>query len=305
MTEQEDVEREEGERVSHPEKRAKISGGENFLNTSLPFSSNYLPPPFICFLCIRLILPTLFPSSCLMLNPASALLVFQKYLFLFVASFFPINATLNLLHHNPHPPFPVSVPSIALCGSKLREVFNPAFERSAREKRRRGTAILSLFFQLCRSSAALTHPLQSCSFLLFSSPFFFSLICLGFLFFFFFFLACGIALALPGTGRRVKYPSPVYFWGENSPSASPVFIALFLHRILHFSPLLLFNLSVSHPSPCLSHGRACVLKVMLRGDFQGCKTVVIKDLYSLDSAVCRLVCTICTSSNYLCCRWSK
>lgn len=102
-----------------------------------------------------------------------------------MASSFPINSTLNPLHHNPRssPPIPLSVPSFALCGSQLREVFNPAFERSAREKRGRGTAILSLFFQPRRSSAALTHPLQSCSFLLFSSPFFFPLICLGSLFF--------------------------------------------------------------------------------------------------------------------------
>lgn len=55
-SEQEDMEREERERVSHPEKRAKISTGENFLNIPPPFSSNYLPPLFICFLCICLIL---------------------------------------------------------------------------------------------------------------------------------------------------------------------------------------------------------------------------------------------------------
>lgn len=42
--EQEDMEREEGERLSHPEKRAKISAGESFINTPLPFSSNDSPP---------------------------------------------------------------------------------------------------------------------------------------------------------------------------------------------------------------------------------------------------------------------
>lgn len=170
-----------------------------------------------------------------MLSPVSSLVLFKKSFYSFCRFLLPNQFHLKPAPSQPplSPLLPLSVPSFALCGSQLREVFNPAFERSAGEKRGRGTAILSLFSRLCSSSAALTHPLQSCSFLLFSSPFFFpSSVWVPF---FFLFLACGIALALPGTGRRVKYPSPVNFRGENSPSASPVFIALCLRPILDFS----------------------------------------------------------------------
>ena len=50
---------EEGERVSHPEKRARISMGENFFvhASSLATCHSHFPL-VICFLCISLILPT-------------------------------------------------------------------------------------------------------------------------------------------------------------------------------------------------------------------------------------------------------
>lgn len=48
--EQEDTEREEGDVVSHPEKRAKFSTGKNFMSMALPFSSNYLFSLLVCFL---------------------------------------------------------------------------------------------------------------------------------------------------------------------------------------------------------------------------------------------------------------
>lgn len=83
-TDQDDTEREEGERVSHQEKRAKISTGENFLNmpchsygTSI-FLKSSTTPLFICLPCFSLILPLiiLFPSSCVMLSPFSSLVIF-------------------------------------------------------------------------------------------------------------------------------------------------------------------------------------------------------------------------------------
>lgn len=57
-TEPEDTERDEGDRVFHPEKRARISTGENFLNMPRhPHAASiFLKPPlaplFICFQCI-------------------------------------------------------------------------------------------------------------------------------------------------------------------------------------------------------------------------------------------------------------
>lgn len=118
----------------------------------------------------------------------------------------------NQFHLKPapsHPPPPLRVPSFALCGSQLREVFNPAFERSARQKRGRGTAILSL--SSLSSGVPLLRLLTLFKAALFFSfhLFFFFPSCLGSLFFLF--LACGIVLALPSAGRRVKYPSSVNF----------------------------------------------------------------------------------------------
>lgn len=188
MTEQEDMEREEGGRVSHPEKRAKISGGENF----------------ICFLCIRLILPTPFPSSCLMLNPASALVVFQKYLFLFVASSFPINATLNQLHHKSRPPSQ-SLSHLSLCVAASSEKCLILPLSGVQERSEEEGQPFSLFsFSSAVSMLRLPTLFKAALFFSFHLLSFFPLICLGFLFS----PACGIALSLPGTGRRVKYLSP-------------------------------------------------------------------------------------------------
>ncbi len=84
--EQEDTEREEGERVSHPEKRARISMGENFLNmphhphaTSIFLKSTpLLPPPSLHLLSVHLFNSALlfFPSSCVMPSPVSSLVLF-------------------------------------------------------------------------------------------------------------------------------------------------------------------------------------------------------------------------------------
>lgn len=84
----------------------------------LPFSffSNRPPPHFICFPCVPLILPILFPSSCVMLSPVSSLVLFKKS-FLFFCRFLLSNQFhLKPLHPNPPPPPPHhSLSHLSLC----------------------------------------------------------------------------------------------------------------------------------------------------------------------------------------------
>lgn len=195
-------------------------------------------------------------------------------MFLLVASSFPINTTLNPLHHNPRPlSHSLSRPSLCVAASSQKCLILPLSGVQQRSEDEGQPFSLSSF-----SSAVPLLRLPA----LFKAALFFSFHLLSFfphLFGFPFFLACGIALALPSTGRRVKYPSPVNFKGENSPSASPVFIALSLCRILDFSPLFTFQ-SVSFTSWSLSCLSVYVLNVRVRGSFTSCKIVVIKGLCS-------------------------
>lgn len=140
--EQDDTEREDGERLSHTEKRARISAGEDFSNMLRhPHATSILPQitregAGLCFPFISLILPVLFPSSCVLLSPVSSLVLYKKSFYSFCRFLLPNQFHLKPVPSQPplSPPIPLSVPSFALCGSQLREVFNPAFERSAREK---------------------------------------------------------------------------------------------------------------------------------------------------------------------------
>lgn len=150
--EQEETEREDVERVSHPEKRARISTGENFLNMPRHTNATYIflksPPPLALFRLLFMNLSNSGRSYPFILSCAELILI--KKSFNFFCYFLPPNqfhlkpAPSPTYPHHPRL-LPLSVPSFALCGSQLREVFNPAFERSARQKRGRGTAILSLF----------------------------------------------------------------------------------------------------------------------------------------------------------------
>lgn len=129
---------------------------------------------------------------------------------------------------SPPPPPPLAVPSSALCGSQLRGAFNPAFEHGAEteaqerrgEEEEEGRGGGRPFCLSSRRSgvpplrSALTHPLQSCSFLLFSSPFsFFSSSCLDSLLLFFsfsspFFLSFLLFLFSGTRCRARSHPPP-------------------------------------------------------------------------------------------------
>lgn len=237
--EQEETEREDVERVSLPEKRARISTGENFLNMPRHPNATYIflksphPPALFCLLFMNLSnsgrsFP--FILSYAELIPCS----FKKKSFHFFCCFL----LPNQFHLKPapsptyphHPPFYHFLSHLSLCVAASSEKclilpLSGVRDRSEEEGQPFSLSSLSSGVPLLR---LLT---------LFKAALFFSFHLLSFFppvwvpFFYFLFLACGIALALPGTGRRVKYPSPVSFRGENSPS---VFIALCLCLIFDF-----------------------------------------------------------------------
>lgn len=245
----------EGERVIHLEKRAKLCTGENFTNKRASRMPQ-IASPFCSSSALHASLefrPVSFPSPCDAEHRFIPCSFFKKSHF-YNHYFHPNQFHLTSVpSQHALPPLSCSLSCVSLCVAASSEKCLILPLSGVREKRRRGTAIPSVSLSLSLLSAL---PFLRCAYppsskLLFSSPFFFpSSVWVSFLFLFS--LACGIVLVLLGTGRRVKYPSPVNFMGENPPSAFPAFIALFLHPTLDFSPLSLRNLSALHPAPCLS-----------------------------------------------------